>query len=274
MAIARNASIFGMVALGMTFVIVAGGIDLSGGHIVATSGAVLIIMQGNPNIPLPLAIAVCIVVALVIGLLSGTIITKANLPPFIVTLAIGIFFRSITLHICRGATITGRNIPEFTNIGFGSVGFIPNPLIVFVLFAVVLSLILKYTKFGSYVYAVGGNENAARYSGINVHLIKTCTYVLLGLCIGVAAVLDFSRMAAVSATQSALQYEFDAITAVVIGGTPLSGGRGRILGTVMGVFIIGMVSNIMIMLDISPFLSGAVKGAIILVAVLLQKQDK
>jgi ribose transport system permease protein len=96
----------------------------------------------------------------------------------------------------------------------------------------------------------------------------------LGLCIGVAAVLDFSRMAAVSATQSALQYEFDAITAVVIGGTPLSGGRGRILGTFMGVIIIGMVSNIMIMLDISPFLSGAVKGTIILIAVLLQKQDK
>jgi ribose transport system permease protein len=274
MAISRNASIFGMVALGMTFVIIGGGIDLSGGHIVATSGAILIILERNPNIPIPVAIAVCIAVALVIGVLSGSIITKANLPPFIVTLAIGIFFRSITLHICRGATITGRNIPEFTNIGFGSVGFLPNPLVVFVLFAIALSLILKYTKFGSYVYAVGGNENAARYSGLNVHLVKICTYVLLGLCIGVAAVLDFSRMAAVSATQSALQYEFDAITAVVIGGTPLSGGRGRILGTVMGVFIIGMVSNIMIMLDISPFLSGAVKGAIILIAVLLQKQDR
>ena len=274
MAISRNMSIIGMLALGMTFVIIAGGIDLSGGHIVVASGAVLIILQKNPSIPIPVAIACCIVVALIIGVLSGSIITKANLPPFIVTLAVGIFFRSITMHICRGATITGRNIPEFTTIGIGSVGVVPIPLIVFLVFAIVLSFVLKYSKFGSYVYAVGGNENAARYSGINVHLVKIGTYVLLGLCIGVAATLDFSRMAAISASQSGLQYEFDAITAVVIGGTSLSGGRGRILGTCMGVFILGIVSNIMVMMNISPFLSGAVKGAIILIAVLLQKQDK
>jgi ribose transport system permease protein len=273
MAISRNMSIVGMVALGMTFVIIAGGIDLSGGHVVVTAGAILIMLQKNPNIPIPAAIAVCIAVALMIGALSGTIITRANLPPFIVTLAIGIFFRSVTMHICRGATITGRNIPEFTTIGIGSIGVVPIPLIVFLVFAIVLSLVLKYTKFGSYVYAVGGNENAARYSGINVHLVKTGTYVLLGLCLGIAATLDFSRMAAVSASQSALQYEFDAITAVIIGGTPLSGGRGRILGTCIGVFILGIVSNIMVMMNISPFLSGAVKGTIILVAVLFQKQD-
>jgi ribose transport system permease protein len=274
MAISRNMSIVGMVALGMTFVIIAGGIDLSGGHIVVTSGAILIMLERNPNIPIPASIAICITAALMICTLSGTIITRANLPPFIVTLAIGIFFRSVTMHICRGATITGRNIPEFTTIGIGSVGFIPIPLIVFLVSAVILSLVLKYSKFGSYVYAVGGNENAARYSGINVHFIKTCTYTLLGLCIGIAATLDFSRMAAVSASQSALQYEFDAITAVVIGGASLSGGRGRILGTCMGVFILGIVSNIMVMMNISPFLSGAVKGTIILVAVLLQKQDR
>jgi ribose transport system permease protein len=274
MAISRNSSIIGMIALGMTFVIIAGGIDLSGGHILVASGAILIMLQKNPNIPIPVAIMCCIGVALAVGVLSGTIITKANLPPFIVTLAIGIFFRSITMHICKGATITGRNIPEFTTIGMGSIGVVPIPLIVFLVFAVVLSLVLKYTKFGSYVYAIGGNENAARYSGINVHLIKIGTYVLLGLCIGVASTLDFSRMAAVSAAQSGLQYEFDAITAVIIGGTPLSGGRGRILGTCIGVFILGIVSNIMVMMNISPFLSGAVKGAIILIAVLLQKQDK
>jgi ribose transport system permease protein len=257
-------SFIGIIALGMTFVIIAGGIDLSAGHVLATS----------PDIPLPFALLVCVAVAVTVGVLSGTLITKANLPPFIVTLAIGIMFRSLTLHICRGATITGRNIPEFTEIGFGSVGFLPNTLIVFLVFSIIFGLILKFSKFGSYVYAVGGNENAARYSGINVHRVKLFTYALLGLCIGVAAILDFSRMAAVSATQSALHYEFDAITAVVIGGTPLSGGRGRIVGTIMGVFILGIVSNIMVMMNISPFLSGFVKGAIILIAVLLQKQDK
>jgi ribose transport system permease protein len=274
MAILRNSSIVGMIALGMTFIIITGGIDLSGGHILATCGTILILLQGKSSIPIPVAILGCIGTALVIGAISGLIITKANLPPFIVTLAVGIFFRSVTMHICRGATITGRNIPEFTNIGNGSVGFFPIPLIIFLVSAVVFNFVLKYTKFGSYVYAVGGNENTARYSGISVHLIKTCTYVLLGLCIGIAATIDMSRMAAVSATSSGNMYEFDAITAVVIGGTSLSGGRGRIIGTLMGVFILGIVSNIMVMMNISPFLSGAVKGAIILIAVLLQKQER
>jgi ribose transport system permease protein len=274
MAILRNSSIIGMIALGMTFIIITGGIDLSGGHILATCGTVLILLQGKSSIPIPVAIMGCIGTALVIGVISGLIITKANLPPFIVTLAVGIFFRSVTMHICRGATITGRNIPEFTNIGNGSVGFVPIPLIIFLISAVVFSYILKYTKFGSYVYAVGGNENASRYSGISVHFIKICTYVLLGLCIGIAATIDMSRMAAVSATSSGNMYEFDAITAVVIGGTSLSGGRGRIIGTLMGVFILGIVSNIMVMMNISPFLSGAVKGSIILIAVLLQKQER
>jgi ribose transport system permease protein len=274
MAIARNSSIIGMLALGMTFVIITGGIDLSAGHIVATAGAVLITLQANPDMPLPIAILGCIGVALAIGILSGSISTMANLPPFIVTLAIGIFFRSITTYAHRGTTILGRNVPEFTQIGMGNIGYFPIPFVIFLLSAILLSLVLKYTKFGSYVYAVGGNENAARYSGINVHIVKIGAYALLGLCIGITAVIDFGRTVAVTTTTSGYLYEFDAITAAVIGGTSLAGGRGRIIGTVMGVFIIGMVSNILIMLNLSPFLQGAVKGVIILVAVLLQKKDR
>ena len=274
MAILRIASIVGTIALGMTFVIIAGGIDLSAGHILVTSGAVLIILQANPAIPLPLAILTGIGVAVVICTFSGAVITKANLPPFIVTLAFGIFFRSVTMYICRGSTILGRNVPEFTNIGMGSAGVIPNPLIIFLIFSVILGLVLKYTKFGSYVYAVGGNENAARYSGINVSLVRLFTYVVLGLCIGVAAVIDFARTASVSASLSGYLYEFDAITAAVIGGTSLAGGRGRIIGTVMGVIILSIVSNFLIMVNLSPFLQGATKGVIIMAAVLLQKQDK
>ena len=272
MAIARNSAVIGMIALGMTFVIIGGGIDLSAGHVVATGGAVLIILQANPEIPIPLAIAAGIGTCLAISTISGIIITKANLQPFIVTLAIGIMARSITMYICRGSTILGRNVPEFTTLGMGSVGFVPIPLIIFIVFAVALSFVLKYTKFGSYVYAVGGNENAARYSGINVHRVRLYTYILLGFCIGIAGTIDFSRMAAVSASTSGYLYEFDAITAVVIGGTSLAGGRGRIMGTVMGVIILGIVSNILIMLNMSPFLAGAVKGVIILIAVLLQKR--
>ncbi|MCL2231921.1 MAG: ABC transporter permease [Treponema sp.] len=274
LSIMRSASIVGIIALGMTFVIIAGGIDLSAGHVVAACGGALIILQRNPDLPLFVALFACIAVALVIGMINGTIITKANLPPFIVTLAIGIFFRSVTMHFLGGATVSGRNVPEFTSIGMGTTFGLPNAMVAFVIMAIILSFVLNYTKFGSYVYAAGGNENAARYSGINVHRVRIATYVLLGLCIGITTIFDLSRMAAVAANTSGLQYEFDAITAVVIGGTALSGGKGRMLGTVMGVFIIGMVNHMMVMMNISPFLAGAVKGTIILVAVLLQKQDK
>lgn len=274
MAILRNSSIVGMIALGMTFVIITGGIDLSSGHVLATCGTVLILLQGNERIPLVVSILACILVAVVIGFLEGAVITRAKLPPFIVTLAIGTIVRSTTMYICKGATITGRNIPEFTQIGNGSVGVVPNALIVMLISAIILGCVLSYSKFGTYIYAVGGNENAAKYSGIQVNRIKIYAYMLMGLCIGIAATLDMSRMAAVSATTSGNMYEFDAITAVIVGGTSLTGGRGRILGTLIGVFILGIVSNIMVMMNISPYLSGAVKGAVILLAVLLQKQEK
>jgi len=272
MAISRNASIVGMIALGMTFVIITGGIDLSCGHVLATCGAVLIMLQGNENIPIPVAILVCVAMATAIGFINGIIITKLNLPPFIVTLAIGTLARSITMYICRGATITGRNIPEFTTIGNGSVGIIPIPLIIFSVSAIILGCVLAYTKYGSYTYAVGDNESASKYSGIKTNRIKVYAYMLTGFCIGIAATIDMSRMAAVSATTSGSAYEFDAITAVIVGGTSLSGGRGRIVGTFIGMFILGIVSNLMIMLNISPYLSGAVKGAVILIAVLFQKK--
>jgi len=274
MAIFRNSSIVGMIALGMTFVIITGGIDLSCGHVLATCGAVLIILQGNENIPIPVAILACIAMATTIGFVNGIIITKMNLPPFIVTLAVGTFARSITMYICRGATITGRNIPEFTTIGNGSVGIIPIPLIIFSASAIILGCVLAYTKYGSYIYAVGGNEKAAKYSGIRTDRIKIYAYMLTGLCIGVAATIDMSRMAAVSATTSGSAYEFDAITAVIIGGTSLAGGRGRMLGTFIGMFILGIVSNLMVMMNISPYLNGAVKGAVILIAVLLQRKER
>jgi len=275
LSIWRAASIVGIIALGMTFVIIAGGIDLSAGHIVAACGGVLIMLLRNPNIPMFIAILACVGVGMMILLASGTMITKANLPPFIVTLAIGILARSLTMHFLGGATVTvGRSLPEFINIGLGSIGIFSNVMVAFVILAIIMHFVLKYTKFGSYVYAVGGNESAALYSGINVNLVRTCTYALLGICIGIATVFDLSRMAAVSAATSGHQLEFYAITAVVVGGTSLMGGKGRILGTVCGVFIVGMVNHVIVMTGISPFLAGAVRGMIILVAVLLQKQDK
>lgn len=278
--ILRNTSVVGSIALGMTFVIIAGGIDLSSGPVLATSGAVLIFLQrmvnpdGTPVVPLPIAILACCAVAMTFGLLNGVVITKAKLPPFIVTLAVGIIARSITMYVCRGATIMGNNIPQFTRIGSGSIFSIPIPFLVVIVMAIIFHIVLTRTKYGTYVFAVGGNENAARYSGIKVDRIRIVTYMLVGLCTGFAATIEMSRMAAVAAATSGSQYEFEAITAVIVGGTALSGGRGRLIGTIVGFIILGIVNNMMIMLNISPYLSGAVKGAVILFAVLMQRRER
>lgn len=278
--ILRNTSIVGVIALGMTFVIIAGGIDLSSGPVLATSGAALIVLQGmvtesgEPAMPLIIPVLAALLISTAIGFINGIIITKAKLPPFIVTLAVGIIARSIVMYFCRGATIMGNKIPEFTRIGNGSILGIPNPFLIAVLMAVVLHIVLTRSKFGTYVFAVGGNENAARYSGIKVDRIKIATYMLVGFSAGLAAVIEMSRMAAVAATTSGSMYEFEAITAVIVGGTALSGGKGRLIGTIVGFIILGIVNNMMIMLDISPYLSGAVKGAVILFAVLIQRREK
>jgi len=278
--ILRNTSIVGSIALGMTFVIIAGGIDLSSGPVFATAGAVLIFLQrmknpdGTPLLPLFVAVLACCAVAMTFGFLNGMVITKAKLPPFIVTLAVGIIARSVTMYICRGATIMGNNIPQFNRIGSGSIFSIPIPFIVVIVMAVVFHILLTRTKYGTYVFAVGGNENAARYSGIKVDRIRIITYMLVGLCTGMAATMEMSRMVAVAAATSGSQYEFEAITAVIVGGTALSGGRGRLIGTIVGFIILGIVNNMMIMLNISPYLSGAAKGAVILFAVLLQRRER
>jgi ribose transport system permease protein len=230
--------------------------------------------DGTPAVPLAVAILACLAVATAFGFVNGIIITKAQLPPFIVTLAVGIIARSLVMYFMRGATVMGNNIPQFTGIGNGSVVLVPIPFIIVIVMAIVLTVVLTRTKFGTYVFAAGGNENAARYSGIKVDRIRITTYMLVGFCTGVAATIEMSRMAAVAATTSGAQYEFEAITAVIVGGTSLTGGKGRIVGSIVGFIILGIVNNMMIMLNISPYLSGAVKGAVILFAVLMQRRER
>ena len=274
MLILRQASIIGIIALGMTYVIITGGIDLSSGHVVATAGAVLILLQGNPYVPLVVAILAGCVVGTVIGFVNGAIVTKFRVPAFIVTLAVGIMARSIALYLVEGRALTGNsNDTVFRAIGTGSIGFLPIPLLIWIFLTVLLGCMLKYTKFGTYVYAVGGNEISSKYSGIAVDKTKIIAYSLTGLCAGMAAVLDISRTVTLAVPTAGHMYEFDAITAVVVGGAALSGGRGKILNTFFGAIIITVVSNLMAMLGISVFLSGFVKGMVILVAVLLQRRD-
>ena len=275
--ILRKASVIGMIALGMTFVIITGGIDLSAGHLVATTGTVLILMLRIPTMPIIGAVLIALAAGTLVGTVNGLIITKFQLPAFIVTLAVGTIARSLTTFYLQGLSVSvgrDRPMPEFQAVGNGWIGPLPTPLVIWGVFAIILGCVLAYTKYGSYTYAVGGNENAARYSGISTNKIKIMAYALTGFTAGAAAVLSVSRTLAVSAVTTGHLYEFDAITAAVIGGTALAGGRGKVVSTFFGMIIIALVSNLMIMLGISPFLAGTVKGCIILGAVFLQKRDR
>lgn len=270
MVILLSTASIGLISLGMLFVIIAGGIDLSSGPVMATVGTVLIMLQASSAVPLWVAILACCLLSVGIGWINGMISTKANLPPFIVTLAIGIIARSVAMFTVDGATIRGRNIPEFTDIGNGRIGIVPVPFLIVLAVTIILGIVLHKTKFGYYVYAVGGNERAAAYSGIKVDRIRIITYMIIGLCVGLAAMIESSRMSAIAPSTSGNMYEFEAITAVIVGGCSLAGGKGNIIGAVVGFLILGIVTNMMLMMNISPFLSGAVKGAVILIAVLFQ----
>lgn len=272
--ILRNASTVGIIALGMTFVIISGGIDLSSGPVMATAGTVLVYMQ-RAGIPLFWDILACIAVAAAFGFINGIVTTKIKVPPFIVTLAVGIIARSITMYICKAATVTGNNKDTFfKSIGNGSLLSIPTPFIIMLVVAVILTILLTKTKFGTFVSAVGCNDIAAKYSGIKVDRIKILTYIISGICVGIGGTIEISRMVAVSSTTTGYNYEFDAITAVLVGGTSLAGGRGTIYGSVIGAIILFFVNNMMIQLDVSTYLTGAIKGAVIMIAVLLQARNK
>lgn len=274
MAIFRNCSAVGIIALGMTFVIIAGGIDLSIGSTFAACGVILVMLQGTVGLPLPVCILATCAFGLVVGFVNGFSIAKAKLPPFIVTLATQVFLRSVVKYVTNGATIRGVRDDFFTNIGNGNlIGNFPLPFAIFLLIAVLMHLLLAKTKFGTYVYAVGGNEMTAKYTGIKVDQIKVATYMLIGLMAALAATIEVSRMASVSPTVSGVDYELEAVTSAIIGGTSFNGGKGKIAGTILGAIILFIITNMIIHLNVSAYLSGAVKGIVILVAVLLQKRD-
>jgi len=272
MAIFRNSSAVGIIALGMTFVIIAGGIDLSVGSNFTVCGVLLVTLQGGLQLPLGICFILTCLCGMAIGLINGLIISKAKLPPFIVTLAMQVFLRSIVKYITNGATVRGLREEVFSSIGNGNLfGNFPLPFALFIIIAVLMHLLLTKTKFGTYVYATGGNEATAKYTGIKVDIIKISTYVLIGLMAAFASTVEVSRMASVSPTVSGINYELEAVTSAIVGGTAFSGGKGKIAGTIIGAIILFIITNIMIHLDLSAYLSGAVKGIIILVAVLLQK---
>ena len=272
--ITRQISYSGIIAIGMTFVIIGGGIDLSVGSLLAFAGSVGIIAMNNCDNPL-LAVVVAIVVSIAIGTacgaLNGALITVGKIPPFIVTLGTLSIFRSLTLYIANAGLLTSKH-ELFARFGGMIILGIPLPAWLLLLLTIIGAIILQQTRFGRYICAVGSNERVARYAAINTSLIKFSTYVIAGFLAGISAVLLGGRLSSLSSTTAGLSYELDAIAAAIIGGTAMAGGRGSVIGTLAGALILGIVSNVLDMWGVSVNLQGTVKGVVIIIAVLIQRQ--
>lgn len=264
-------SVNAIISIGMTFVILTGGIDLSVGSTLAISGALgASIIKSTGNVFL--AILVAAIVGIIVGFINGMLISKGKLQAFIATLATMTIFRGITLVFTDGKPIS--KLPEsFINIGNNKLGFLPIPVLITIIIAAIAIYILSQTRFGRYLYAVGGNEDSARLSGINTNKIKTLVYVISGFASAIGGVIITSRIGSAS-PNAGVGFELDAIAAVVIGGTSLAGGEGTILGTLIGALIIGVLNNGLNLMNVSPFYQSIVKGLVILIAVLLDKKSR
>lgn len=262
----RQVSINGILAIGMTFVIITAGIDLSVGSIVALVAVVAASFAQGEN-GFWLAIFAGLLVGGALGFVNGLVSAKWRVAPFIATLGMMTAARGLTFAYSDGKPISGLSA-QYLAIGRAEVLGIPVPIIIFFATFAVCFFILYYTRFGRYVYAIGGNENASHVSGLRVTRIKIAVYTISGLAAGLAGIVLSARVGA-GLPQAGTGYELDAIAAVVIGGTSLSGGRGRLWGTLVGVLIIGVLNNGLDLLNVSSYYQQIVKGCIIVIAVLL-----
>ncbi|WP_455381365.1 ABC transporter permease [Salinispira pacifica] len=264
----RQTSIYGIMAVGMTFVILTGGIDLSVGSILAFSGAIAAgLLKADANLLLILVATIGMGAAL--GLANGLFVTVGRITPFVVTLGMMSIARSLTLIFTNGYPISGFG-DQFRYIGGGDLAGIPFPIVLFLLTVVIAWVILTQTRLGRYTYAIGGNEETVRLSGIRSKVYKTIVYVISGVTSAISALILTSRLNSAGPV-AGVGFELDVIAAVVIGGTSLMGGRGGVWGTLVGALLIGVINNGMILLGISPYFQQLVKGLIIIGAVLLDR---
>jgi ribose transport system permease protein len=289
--VSQNAAV-GVIAVGMTLVIISGGIDLSVGSMTAMCGAGVILMVNkfassgmSPNVVILLATLGGILIGAIAGFINGVVIAYGRVAAFVVTLSGLAGFRSIALVLGGGGEIRsnvsafmdfgfgGIPIPFVKNVGGGSVEFYWSAVI-FILVALAAGFVLNKTRFGRYLIAVGANQRVAEYSAINTQTVRVAVYTILGALVGLASVLVGARMNSVGTGSVGLYYELDAIAAVVIGGTSLRGGKGRIWGTVVGVLLLTLISNMITAYNIDTNWQGLVRGIVILVAVLIQRGRK
>jgi len=266
----RQTSVVAFLAFGMTFVILGAGIDLSVGSVLAISGAVCAGVMQNGNVFF--AILAGLAVGSALGIFNGLVITKLRIPAFIATLAMMAIARGGTLVYTGGRPITG--LPSsFAFLGRGYIGNIPFPIILMLFIFILAYIILKLTRFGRYVYATGGNIDAARASGIKVNNVIISNFAISGLLSGLTGIILASRLNSAQPT-AGTGYELDAIAAVVLGGTNLFGGEGELWGTLVGAFIMGILNNGLNMLNVSSFYQQVVKGVVILIAVTVAQSGK
>ena len=260
-----------LIAFGMTFVILTGGIDLSVGSILALSSALIAGLLGS-GMPVTLAILISLILGCILGMMNGLLISYGKLAPFIVTLATMTIFRGATLVYTNGNPIT-KGLSDtflFQFLGQGYIVGIPFPVIIMFIVFIVLYVLLHKTAFGKSVYAIGGNEKAAYISGVKLNKVKIIIYSISGIMASISGLIITSRLSSAQPTAGA-SYEMDAIAAVVLGGTSLSGGKGRILGTLIGALIIGVLNNGLNIIGVSAFWQQVVKGVVILIAVLIDR---
>lgn len=266
----RQISINGILAIGMTFVIITGGIDLSVGSVVAFCGIVSAGLIRDAQMAVMPVVLIAILIGTVMGIFNGYFVAYWKAPPFVVTLSLMTIARGMTFVYCNGRPISPLT-GEFLNIGRGSILGLPIPFVILFLVFILGYVILKYFKTGRYLYAVGGNENSANISGINVRSVKMFSYAVSGCLCGLVAIILTSRVSAGN-PQAASGYELEAIAAAVIGGTSLSGGRGRLWGTLLGALLLGILYNGLDLLNVASFYQQIVKGLIILGAVLIDSK--
>lgn len=271
-------AVVAMLAFSATFVIILGHINVAYGSELAFIGCISCLVMNSvqasvaPVIAALLSLAVAVVVGMVIGAINGYVITKFNIPAFIMTLAVTTIARGGALLLTNGTPVAGMD-DAFNWFGQGYIGPIPTSVVIMILLFVVAWVLLNKTCFGRHIYAVGGNENAAIASGINSKKVVKRAFLLDGIFTGIAALVFMARQAS-GTPAGGLQYEFDAITAVVVGGTSLSGGSGNVVGTIIGAIIVGIINNVQNLLHINTYWQQVVKGLVILIAVIIDVVTK
>jgi ribose transport system permease protein len=269
MAIVMAASVTALLAIGQTFVIVLGEIDLSVGSLLGFSAVITAIAL--PHLGLAVGLLVGVVAGGLAGLINGLLVTKVNMPSFIATLASMSILSGLTLYITQGNP-RGVSSDGFKSIGQGHILAVPSPIWILLLCAVVFGIVLARTRFGRQVYATGDNFEAARLSGMSVDRVKIAAFVISGVLAAIAGFILTARLGTAQPT-AGKGLELTAIAAVIIGGTSLTGGRGAVIGTVIGALLLGTIDNGLNLLNVSPFLQDVVKGAVILFAVFIDRNS-